>query len=57
MQKLRFGEHEEHPSLVQLQVYNRGMWFVVPGTTTHSTNSVEKSKILNKYQQLLFGNK
>lgn len=52
--KLRWGEHHESPSLVQLQFKNCGMWYTLDDTTTHSLNDAGKYCVMQKYARSLF---
>jgi hypothetical protein len=49
MDKLRWGQHPESPSLVQLQLKNCGFWYTIEGTTTHSLNDAGKFVLMQRY--------
>lgn len=47
--KLRWAQHPDSPSLVQLQLKNCGMWYTIEGTTTHSLNDMGKFVLMQRY--------
>lgn len=51
--KLRWIEHNDNSTLVQLQVKSYGMWYTINGTTTHSLNDVTKRVIMDNYRKSL----
>ena len=49
--RFRWSQHPESSVLVQLQALILGMWYTVPGTTTHSTNDKQKEAIIKKLEE------
>lgn len=50
---LRWGQHPESSSLVQLQFKNCGMWYTIEGTTTHSLNDAGKFALMDRHAKSL----
>mgnify|MGYP007071631072 CR=1 FL=1 len=55
LKKLRWIEHPESSSLVQLQFNNCGMWYTLDGTTTHTLADAVKYCIMDDYCKSFFG--
>jgi len=53
MNKLRWIQHPESSSLVQLQFNNCGLWFTLDNTTTHSLNDAGKYVLMDRYSKSL----